>query len=228
MLNIIPKILIIIILITSKSSLGDCVKPVMPTNVEWKEWLNLIMKEAYDYGITQKTIQNELSNLKPIEKIIMRDRCQPESTITFKEYAYYRLDKTRIYTGKLKKDEYFEDLEKVSYIFKIQKEFILSIWGLESYYGKNQGKTKIIPALNTLSFDKRRSEFYKKQLLAALKIIDDKIVQSDNLLGSWAGAMGQVQFLPTTFYEYALDFDKDGIHRIAQKASGSLRDSLSL
>ena len=67
---------------------------MQPTN-DWKEWLNLIMKEAYDYGITQKTIQNELSNLKPIEKIIMRDRCQPESTITFKEYAYYRLDKTQ-------------------------------------------------------------------------------------------------------------------------------------
>ena len=204
------KLSILLFFIMPKLLFAECVKPLMPSDVEWANWINDISVEARDYGITQDTINNELLNLQPIEKIILKDRCQPESTISFKEYIYYRLDKTRIYNGKNKKKEFLNELELVSKEYKIQKEFILSIWGLESYYGRNQGQTKIIPALTTLSYDKRRSEFYKKQLLAALKIIDDKIVDSENLLGSWAGAMGQVQFLPTTYLESAVDFNNDG------------------
>ncbi len=201
---------IIFLFLTTKCLFAECVKPKMPTNEEWNNWIKKISQESLDNGISIKTIDSELSNLKPLEKIIMRDRCQPESTITFKEYIYYRLDKARIYKGKVKKDEFNDELNHVSNTYNIQKEFILSIWGLESYYGQNQGKSKIIPALTTLSFDKRRSDFYKKQLLAGLKLIDQQIVNSQNLIGSWAGAMGQVQFLPTTFFESAVDFNNDG------------------
>jgi len=204
------KYSIIFLFLSTSCLFAECIKPKMPTNEEWNKWINKISKESLDNGISQKTIELELSNLKPLEKIIMRDRCQPESTITFKEYIYYRLDKTRIYKGKIKRDEFIDELNLVSNRYNIQKEFILSIWGLESYYGQNQGKSKIIPALTTLSFDKRRSDFYKKQLLASLKLIDLKIVDSQNLVGSWAGAMGQVQFLPTTFFESAVDFNNDG------------------
>ena len=208
--NYIIKITVISIFLIPKLLFAECAKPIMPSDIEWNSWINDISIEAENYGIGEKTIKKELSNLKPIEKIILRDRCQPESTISFKEYVYYRLDKTRIYNGRNKSIEFQKQLTRVSKEFDIQKEIILAIWGLESYYGKNQGKTKIIPALATLTFDKKRSEFYKKQLLAALKIIDNKIVSSENLLGSWAGAMGQVQFLPTTFFDSALDFDNNG------------------
>ena len=182
----------------------------MPSNQIWQEWLNKISAEAAKNGINQEIINQELSHLQPLEKIILRDRCQPESTITFQEYLYYRLDKTKIYVGKKKYNEFKDQLNIISNKFNIQQEFIIAIWGMESYYGSNQGSSKIIPALTTLSFDHRRSEFYKKQLLASLKMIQEKLVLSEDLVGSWAGAMGQVQFLPTTYLESAFDFDNDG------------------
>ena len=201
---------IIFILFSSNIVFGKCEIPEMPSENEWSEWINYISKEAKNIGISKNIIDKELVNVRPIKKIILRDRCQPESTMTFKEYLYYRLDKTRIYTGQNKIKEYKKELEIISSTYDIQSEFIIAIWGLESYYGKNQGDSKIIPALVTLSFDKRRSEFYKKQLLAALEILEKNYANSDLLLGSWAGAMGQVQFLPTTYLESAVDFNNDG------------------
>lgn len=189
---------------------SECAKPEMPSENEWNEWLNKTSNEAIEYGINKSLLDKEFFIQKPLPKIIMRDRCQPESTITFKEYIYYRLGKTRIYKGKLNKNKYNELLEQISSTYKIQPEIILSIWGMESFYGTNQGKSKVISVLTTLSFDKRRSDFYKKQLFAALLMLQDNYISSDKLVGSWAGAMGQVQFLPTTFLESAVDFDKDG------------------
>ena len=186
----------------------------MPSNDEWSLWLASVLNEAKDYGISEETANKELTNLQPLEKIILRDRCQPESTISFKEYVYYRLDKTRIYKGKIYKNQFKSELNEISNKYKIQKNIILAIWGLESYYGKNQGKNKIIPALTTLSFDKKRSDFYKKQLFAALKILDKNYISSEALLGSWAGAMGQAQFLPTTYLDSAVDYNNDGIKDI--------------
>jgi len=206
--------LILLFILISKSTYAACIKPVMPSNDEWNLWLENITNEARDYGISIEIIDKELKHLKPIEKIILRDRCQPESTISFKEYVYYRLDKTRIYKGKLNKDKFKSELDIVSKKYNVQKNIILAIWGLESYYGNNQGKYKIIPALTTLSFDKRRNDFYKKQLFAALNILENNYISSEDLLGSWAGAMGQVQFLPTTYLESAVDFNNDGIKDI--------------
>ena len=183
----------------------------MPSEEKWSNWLIQVSEEAIEYGISNETIINELSEVKPLKKIILRDRCQPESTITFKEYIYYRIDKTRIYTGKIKKKQNKENLKIVENSFDVDSEIILAIWGLESFYGKNLGSYSIVPSLATLSFDHRRSEFYKKQLFAALKIIDQKLVSPELLIGSWAGAMGQVQFLPTTFLDSAIDFNKDGV-----------------
>ena len=192
------------------SSFAECAKPEMPSNKEWNDWLIKTSKEAIEHGINKDILDKEFLIQKPLQKIIMRDRCQPESTITFKEYIYYRLGKTRIYKGKKNKNKYEEELKEISLIYDIKPEIILSIWGLESFYGNNQGESKVISVLTTLTFDKRRSDFYKKQLFAALKMLQNNFIDSDKLVGSWAGAMGQVQFLPTTYLDSAVDFDKDG------------------
>ena len=192
------------------TSFSECIIPKMPTDEEWQNWLVLISNEAIENNISKEIVNQELLNQKPLEKIILRDRCQPESTISFKEYVYYRLDKTRIYKGKINYINYSSELNIISHKYDIQPKFILSIWGLESYYGMNQGKSNVISVLTTLTFDKRRSDFYKKQLFAALTMLDKKFVLSDKFLGSWAGAMGQVQFLPTTYLESAVDFNNDG------------------
>ncbi len=189
----------------------DCPKPVMPPLDEWNTWLSEVKLEASSLGISEKTIEKELNNVKPEAKIIMRDRCQPESTITLDEYLYYRVDKARIIIGKNMLKEYKTDLEKIGKHFGIQPRFIISILGMESYYGRNQGKIRTIDAITTLAFDRRRSAFYRKQLFAALKIIDNDMVPSKVLKGSWGGAVGMTQMIPTTFLESAYDWDGGGI-----------------
>ena len=145
------------------------------------------------------------------KKIILRDRCQPESTITLDEYLYYRVDKARIIAGKNFLKDHKKILEDISSHFGIQPRYIVSVLGMESYYGRNQGKIDTITAVTTLAFDRRRSNFYRKQLFASLKILDDGLVPSGQLIGSWGGAVGMTQMIPTTFLESAYDWDGNGI-----------------
>ena len=189
---------------------ADCLTPSMPTSEEWNAWLVEVKKEAKQKGISEKTIKNELSNINPQKKIIMRDRCQPESTITLEEYLYYRVDKARIVAGKNMLNKYRNELILIGNHFGIQPRFIVSILGMESYYGRNQGKIRTMDAVATLAFDRRRSSFYRKQLFAALTIIDKNLVPSQKLLGSWGGAIGMTQMIPTTFLESAYDWDGGG------------------
>ena len=204
-------IFIFICLISSKSWGIDCVKPVMPSSAVWSKWLSDVRIEALTKGISKKTIENELTNIQPQPKIIMRDRCQPESTITLKEYLYYRVDKARIVAGKNMMIKYKKELTSIGDFFGIQPRFIVSILAMESYFGRNQGKIETINAITTLAFDRRRGSFYRKQLFAALQIIDSNIVPSKSLVGSWGGAIGMTQMIPTTFLESAYDWDGEGI-----------------
>ena len=190
---------------------ADCKKPKMPTELEWVTWLDAIKIEAIEKGISKETVITNLKNIKPESKIIMRDRCQPESTITLDEYLYYRVDKARIIAGKNMLNDHKKLLEEISDHFKIQPRFIVAILGMESFYGRNQGNINTIQAVTTLAFDRRRSNFYKKQLFAALQIIDKDLVPNGRLIGSWGGAVGMTQMIPTTFLETAYDWDGNGI-----------------
>ena len=181
----------------------------MPSENDWDNWIGEIKLLALDTGISRETVNKELNNLKPAKKIIMRDRCQVESTMTLNEYLYYRLDKARIFAGKKLLKTHSKELSQIGKTFDIQPRFIVAILGLESAYGKNQGNIRTIEAVTTLAFDNRRSKFYKKQLIAALKIIDDGYIESNKLLGSWGGAIGMTQMIPTTYLESGYDWDKD-------------------
>jgi len=200
-----------IIIIFFASSLKACEKPSMPSEAEWNNWLEDVKNEALNNGISIQTINLYLSDVKPQKKIILRDRCQPESTITLNEYLYYRVDKSRIIAGKNILIKYEDLLSEISNHFGIQPRFIIAVLGMESFYGRNQGKIDTITAVTTLAFDRRRSNFYRKQLFAALKILDDNLVPSGKLVGSWGGAVGMTQMIPTTFIESAYDWDGGGI-----------------
>ena len=205
------KFLIFFVFITFNIYAAECEKPKMPSDDEWNNWLTNIKKEALEKGINQKTILKHLNDVKPQSKIIMRDRCQPESTITLDEYLYYRVDKSRIVAGKNMLINHEEILNKIGNHFNIQPRFIIAILGMESFYGRNQGKVDTIKAVTTLAFDRRRSDFYKKQLFAALEILDKNLVPDGELKGSWGGAVGMTQMIPTTFLETAYDWDGNGI-----------------
>ncbi len=205
------RYLIIFVCLSFNIYATDCEKPKMPTDQEWNEWLFNIKNEALDYGISQNTISKHLSDIKPQSKIIMRDRCQPASTMTLDEYLYYTISKDKIFVGKKFMKNHEDLLKKISNHFKIQPRFIVAVLGMESYYGRNQGKINSIIAITTLAFDRRRSDFYKKQLFAALEILDKNLVPDGMLIGSWGGAVGMTQMIPTTFLESAYDWDGGGI-----------------
>ena len=133
------SISIVLISLTNNILAKECKKPLMPSEQEWQNWLSETKKEALKIGISELTILNELSTVKPQSKIIMRDRCQPESTISLKEYLYYRVDKVRIIAGKNILKKYSKELEEIGEFFNIQPRFIVAVLGMESFYGKNQG-----------------------------------------------------------------------------------------
>ena len=163
-----PKYFLFIVIFFT-TTINACEKPTMPSVEAWNNWLEEVRKEAIDIGISKESVDLYLSNVKPQKKIILRDRCQPESTITLKEYLYYRVDKSRIVTGKNMLKEYDDLLSEIANYFEIQPRFIIAVLGMESFYGRNQGKIDTITAVTTLAFDRRRSNFYRKQLFAALK-----------------------------------------------------------
>ena len=186
-------------------------------------WLASYKEYALKKGISQKTIDTTFKNVKFLEQVIKYDRKQPEffeDTIT---YVNKRANVTRARDAKklLKKNkDLFIDVENK---FFVEKEVLLALWGIETNFGKHVGKMDIISSLATLSYDKRRRDFFSSQLLILLKLIDDKLIDPDTLYGSWAGAYGNFQFMPSTIKSYAIDFNGD--NKIELKSS--LADSLA-
>ena len=192
-------------------------------NEDFMVWLDSFKKQSQERGISKKTINIAFKNVRFIEKVLIYDRKQPEfyeDTIT---YVNKRANLTRARMAKkLYKENksLFIDIEKK---FNVEKQILLSLWGIETNFGKHVGKMDIISSLATLSYDKRRRDFFSGQLFILLKLIEKKLIKPDDLFGSWAGAYGNFQFMPSTIENYAIDYDKD--NKIDLKFS--LDDSLA-
>jgi len=174
------------------------------------QWLIKVRTEAKQQGISDGIIDTALANLKPYPKAIKSDRAQPEFKRTFVDYSTKRLSPWRIDTGKKMQQQHRALLEKVGQAYGVQPRFILSFWGLETNYGTYTGNNDIIRSLATLAFDKRRAAYFRKELFNALKILDQGHIKLSDMKGSWSGAMGQGQFMPSSFLRFAQDFDGDG------------------
>ena len=189
----------------------------------FNDWLNNYKKFAIKKGVSKKTVDLAFKNVKFLEKVIVYDRRQPEfyeDTIT---YVNKRANKNRAKIAKklLKKNEFlFTEVENK---FSVEKEILLALWGIETNFGKYVGKMDILSSLATLSYDKRRRDFFSSQLLILLKLIDKGLVDYNTLYGSWAGAFGNFQFMPSTIENYAIDYDKN--NKIELKKS--LNDSVA-
>ena len=179
-------------------------------NGNFNIWLKNFKLEAVKKGISKNTVETSLKNAKFLERVIHYDRKQPEF-----------FEDTLTYIGKRatinKKNEaikiYNQNkslINKVENEFNVDKEILLALWSIETNFGKHVGKMDIISSLATLSFDKRRSTFFTSELLILLKLIDDKLIDLDTLYGSWAGAYGYFQFMPSSINKYAIDYDKNG------------------
>jgi len=167
-------------------------------------------REAAAKGISQKTIDAALTGIQPIQKVIELDRKQPEGKWTFAQYRERIVDPVRIRRGREMMARHAAALQKIEAQYGVAPQYVVALWGIETNYGQNTGGFKIIPALATLAWEGRRAEFFKKELLNALQIIDQGHITADGMRGSWAGAMGQNQFMPSSFLAYATDGDGDG------------------
>ena len=193
------------------------------SNADFETWLIKYKKNAIKEGISQETINIAFKNVKYLEQVIKYDRKQPEfyeDTITYisKRATFNRAKKAKELLNKNK--SLFLKIERE---FDVEKEILLSLWGIETNFGKHVGKMDIISSLATLSYDKRRRVFFSSQLLTLLKLIDNKLISPDKLYGSWAGAYGNFQFMPSTIINYAIDYDNND--KIELKSS--LEDSLA-
>ncbi len=187
-----------------------CACNLSAMQVDFSDWLDGVRSEALILGISEATIEVALRQAEPLPWVIKADRNQPEFKKTLEEYLSGVLSNKRIEQGRRRLIENRQLLNQISRKYGVQPRFIVALWGIETYYGKHTGKVSIIDALVTLAFDGRRSDYFRKELFNALKIIDSGHVSYEKMKGSWAGAMGQVQFMPSSFLNYAVDGNSDG------------------
>lgn len=183
----------------------------IPHNAQpFAQWLKEFRADATAQGIRQQTLDIALADIAPIARIIELDRKQPEGRLTLEEYLEKTISTTRITEGREAFAEHQLLLSKVESKYAVPAQVIVALWGIETSYGNNTGGFDIVAALATLAYDGRRSAYFRGELINALWILDAEHISKDDFQGSWAGAMGQCQFMPTSFLKYAVDFDGDG------------------
>ena len=176
----------------------------------FEQYVTQLKLEAKQKNISDKVIEQAFAHIKYYKRAIKADRNQPEKVETLDTYLPKRLPKWKIDKARELYKKHQALLSKIGEQYGVQPRFIVALWGLETNFGRYTGNYNVVSALSTLAYDGRREAFFKKQLWAALKIIEEGHISADKMIGSWAGAMGQNQFMPTSFLAYAVDGDGDG------------------
>ncbi len=177
---------------------------------QFPAFVEQLKAQALQQGISQRTIDSAFANLHFIDRVISSDRNQLEKKVTLDDYLARVLPEWKIKQGQTQYQNNLPALKTVSQRYGVQPQYIVALWGMESSFGKIQGKEDVFSALATLAFEGRREAFFTKEFMAALKIVDRGQATSDMMKGSWAGAMGQSQFMPSSFLRYGADGDGDG------------------
>lgn len=183
---------------------------VFANSPEFDDWVKNFKKKALTQGISKTTVEKAFQRVVFLEKLLIYDKRQPEFIEKTDVYVSKRVSSLRIATAKKLLIEKKYLLEKVEKEFGVPKEILLSLWGIETNFGVHKGKVDIISALATLSFDKRRSAYFTNELIILLRLIDKNIIDMNSMYGSWAGAHGNFQFMPSSINNYAIDYDNDG------------------
>lgn len=177
---------------------------------DFAAWLTDFRQAALSEGIRSETLDAVLPGLTFRARVVELDRRQPEGTLTYAEYLSRVLPPARVNRGKRLLRKHRALLTEIGDAYGVQPRFIVALWGIESDFGRVTGGFPVLDSLATLAFDGRRGEFFRGQLIEALRIVDAGHIQADQMLGSWAGAMGQSQFMPSSFQQFAVDHDGDG------------------
>ena len=180
----------------------------------FNEIVRQVSNEAVQKGISEQVINEFKIKSKFIERVVELDRSQPEFKLTLDQYLSRVVTSSRIKQANQKFKENKKLLTQISKYYGVQPRFIVSLWGIETDFGRLTGGFSVISALTTLVYDGRRYDYFKKELINALKIVNGGHITINKMTGSWAGAMGQCQFMPSSFINYATDWDKDGSKNI--------------
>ena len=193
----------------------------------FEAWLQDFRSEASAARISPATLDAALAGLAPLEAVIARDRQQPEFTLDFRSYLARVVSQSRIEEGQRMLAQHGQLVRAVGNRYGMPSSLLVAVWGIESNYGRTQGEFPVVQALATLAYDGRRGAMFRRELLNALRILDQGHVELGAMRGSWAGAMGQLQFMPSTFIGYAKDGDGDGRKDIWGSAADALESAAS-
>ncbi len=179
-------------------------------NSVFTKWIQDLRIEARQKGISDAVLDQALNGIAPLSRVIELDRNQPEFKLTFEEYIGKVVSTTRKRVAAEKLKEHDSLLSKIAAKYGVQKRFLVTFWGVETSFGRYLGSFNVPQALVTLAYDGRRSAYFRKELFNALQILEEGHITAAAMKGSWAGAMGQSQFMPSSFVNYAVDWDGDG------------------
>ena len=184
--------------------------PARAATGPFDDWLKGLRADARNEGIRAPTLDAALQGVSPIARVLELDRKQPETTLTFDQYIERVVPQSRVDRARERYTQRRPLLDEVSQRYGVPGRFIVALWGIESDFGQQTGGFSVVAALATLAYDGRRAAFFRRELLDALKILDRGDITPAAMKGSWAGAMGQSQFMPSSFLRYAVDFNGDG------------------
>ena len=196
-------------------------EPLASPPQPFDEWLADLRREARARGFSDSVVQH-LDDLQPLERVMAADRSQAELNPGFNRYLSARLTKAMVRRGQEESRAYRTTLARVKKQFNVQQEILVAVWGIETRYGRLTGRTPVLQALATLAWEPRRSSYFRGELFDALTMVSQRHVEARAMTGSWAGAMGQTQFMPSSYLKHAVDFDKDGKSDIWQSTADAL------
>jgi membrane-bound lytic murein transglycosylase B len=196
--------------ISAAGALAVPFRAAFGADTDFSTWLAGLRQDAVAQGIRAQSVERALRDVHQIPRVLELDRHQPETTLTFEQYIERVVAPQRVANGRQQLDENRALLQAVSRRYGVQPRFIVALWAIESDYGRGTGDFPVISALATLAYDGRRSAYFRKELITAIRIIDQGLIRPEEMLGSWAGAMGQCQFMPSSYLQVAVSYNDDG------------------
>lgn len=188
--------------------------PLLANTVSFEQYLEGLKQQAREEGISEQILEQAFANVEYRPRAVTADRNQPERRLTLDEYIPRAVPEWKVKQARALYTKHYDKLQRIGNEYGVQPRFIVALWGVESNFGSFTGNFPVIDALSTMAYDGRREAFFRQETMAALQILQQGHISVEDMKGSWAGAMGQCQFMPSSFLSFAADGDGDGIKDI--------------
>jgi membrane-bound lytic murein transglycosylase B len=225
-MRLLALLIAVLIVIPGRPRAQDQPQDALPTAPPFSDWLTALRQEARERGFSDALLNETLEGIEPLEHVVRSDRSQAELNPGFGRYLSTRVTAAMVSRGKEKAAENRAVINQVERKFGVQGRFLLALWGIETRYGRVTGNVPVFQALATLAWEPRRATYFRGELFNALTMVQRGHIDAPSMTGSWAGAMGQTQFMPSSYLTYAVDFDGDG-RRDIWKSTGDALASIA-